>query len=168
MTQDASDVTMNVQRAVEVIRAQFPEVQPADVQWLGEGYDSTAFEVNGEWVFRFPKRGDVEEQLLLEVRLLPVLLAESPIPLPDFAFRGTPSNVFPRHFSGYRKIQGVPALHVDDAAIRFDRIAPSLARFLSWLHALQTDKAVRLGVPKQPIADLIDDFVRGGRADVGL
>src|SRR5687767_12197535 len=51
----------------EIIEAQFPQLRPVEVSYLGEGYDSTAFDVNGEFVFRFPKQSDVEAQLFIEI-----------------------------------------------------------------------------------------------------
>src|SRR5437764_636721 len=96
-----------------IIREQFPAVFPTSVRYLGEGCDSTAFEVNSRWVFRFPKRADVEEQLLVELRVLPVLGAQSPLPVPGFCFHGQPSAVFPRHFGGYPKLSGVPSIGLD-------------------------------------------------------
>lgn len=42
---------MDVALASEVIDAQFPHLTPLRLTCLGEGCDSTAFEVNGTWVF---------------------------------------------------------------------------------------------------------------------
>ncbi len=96
----------------DVVEAQFPHLAGAIVTHLGEGCDSTAFEVNGTWVFRFPKRPDVETQLLTEMRVLPVLAERLPIPIPRFCFHGQPTSAFPRHFGGYAKLPGVPGLQL--------------------------------------------------------
>jgi hypothetical protein len=77
---------MDVTEVAPIIHSQFPEVLPSTVALLGEGCDSWAFEVNRRWVFRFPKRADVNEQLLVESQVLPVLASSSPIPLPAFCF----------------------------------------------------------------------------------
>jgi hypothetical protein len=69
-----------------VIAEQFGELCPVTVTYLGEGYDSTAFDVNGRWVFRFPKRCDVERQLLLESEILPLLAPRIP-----YRYRASPS-----------------------------------------------------------------------------
>ena len=42
----------------------------SSVEHLGEDTDGTDFEVNGQWVFRFPKRADVDKQLAIESRIL--------------------------------------------------------------------------------------------------
>jgi aminoglycoside 2''-phosphotransferase len=148
---------LDTAEVAEVIRQQFPEVSPVSVSYLGEGCDSSAFDVNSEWVFRFPKRADVEQQLLLEFRVLPVLAAHSPLPLPNFCFLGQPSVAFPRHFGGYPKLPGVPGNRVDPRAVPFDRWAPMLARFLSWLHAFSVHDAIELGVKYEQVAALIEE-----------
>src|SRR5215831_18162443 len=104
---------MDATDAAAIIRSQFPEVSVSTITLLGEGCDSQAFEVSQRWVFRFPKRADVDEQLLVESRIVPVLVAQSPIPLPGFCFFGQPSSVFPFHFVGYPKLPGLPAIRVD-------------------------------------------------------
>ena len=42
--------------ARRLIGARFPELRVATMRLLGEGWDSTAWLVDGEWVFRFPRR----------------------------------------------------------------------------------------------------------------
>jgi aminoglycoside phosphotransferase (APT) family kinase protein len=143
--------------AARIIEAQFPQLAPARVSFLGEGYDSSAFDVNAAWVFRFPKRADVERQLLVEMRILPVLAGRAPLPIPSFVFHGQPSGTFPRHFGGYRKLAGVPGLQVDPAQVSFPALAPVLGRFLSWLHAFPVSEAARLGVEHHPVESLIEE-----------
>jgi aminoglycoside phosphotransferase (APT) family kinase protein len=145
----------------EILRQQFPDLSVISVEYLGEGYDSTAFDVNGEWVFRFPKRDDVERQLLRELRAMPVLAQQSPLPVPAFSFHGQPSPGFPRHFGGYAKLPGAPAI---GRALE-PTWAPLLARFLSWLHGFPIDDAVRLGMERRrgsPVDEVrreaLDDF----------
>ena len=141
----------------DIICAQFPNLRAEVVTYLGEGDDSTAFDVDGRWVFRFPKRAEVESQLLLEMRLLPVLAASSPLPLPAFSFHGQPAPGFPRHFGGYAKLPGVAANTVDPAAVRFAAWAPVIGTFLSWVHAYPVDDAKAFGVPSQD-AEIFDEM----------
>src|SRR5262245_25108769 len=127
-----------------ILQLQFAELAAATVEYLGEGCDSAAFEVNGEWVFRFPKRADVEQQLAVESRILPLLAGQSPLRLPVFRFHGRPCKVFPYRFVGYRKLPGVPAIQVDPGTIPFETWAPTMGRFLSWLHRFPVEEAARL------------------------
>jgi aminoglycoside phosphotransferase (APT) family kinase protein len=142
----------------EIIQAQFPQLAPVRAVRLGEGYDNVAFEVNERWVFRFPKRADVERQLLIETRILPVLAQQAPVPIPVFSFRGQPSSVYPRHFAGYTKLAGVPAIQLDPARVPFLRLAPALARILFFLHSFSVSAAARCGVPEQRIGALIEEI----------
>ena len=140
-----------------LITDQFPDLAPVHVTYLGEGYDSTAFDVNGSWVFRLPKRADVEEQQLLELRVLPVVGEHVPLAVPLPLFPGQPTAAFPMHFMGYRKLPGVPAIHIVPERFPFAAAAHELCRFLSALHAFPVAAARRLGVPDQGIDPLIEE-----------
>jgi aminoglycoside phosphotransferase (APT) family kinase protein len=150
--------------AAAIIRAQFPETRPIGVAYLGEGCDSIAFDVDGAWVFRFPKRADVEAQLLLEARVLPRLNETAPLPLPAFRFQGRPSPEFPRHFVGYPKLPGTPAMAPDARRVPLERWATALGGFLSWLHTFPMRDFGGLGVPEQSIA-LVIETVRADALD---
>ncbi|HYN07464.1 MAG TPA: phosphotransferase [Vicinamibacterales bacterium] len=163
---------MNDERAPDpdqtaaLIRGQFPQLAPVTVRYLGEGYDSTAFDVNGRWVFRFPKRVDVEQQLLTELRFLPRLVATPPpVPIPEYRFRGVPSAEFPRHFAGYARLLGAPGIRHVPSAHDFQRLAPALGRFLSWLHRFPIREALRLEVPDQRSDTLADEIRAEALAD---
>jgi aminoglycoside phosphotransferase (APT) family kinase protein len=157
---------LDATQVATIVRLQFPELAPTTVAYLGEGCDSAAFEINGQWVFRFPKRPDVEQQLVLESRILPLLGKDSPLRLPAFCFHGRPSEAYPYHFVGYPKLPGVPAIQVDASAIPLESWAPTMGRFLSWLHRFPVGNAAQLGIPQQDVgavleevrADALDDF----------
>jgi aminoglycoside phosphotransferase (APT) family kinase protein len=158
---------IDAEQARNVIHAQFPSVRPGRVQWLGEGYDSTAFDVDNVWVFRFPKRHDVERQLLIEMRVLPLLASDSPLPVPLYRFNGTPSRLFPRHFGGYRKLAGVPAIGLDPADPARDRLAPKLASFLSHLHAFPLGHVADQGIPRRGRDSAIEEARTEALEDIG-
>lgn len=151
-----------------LIDAQFPHLSPSRVTYLGEGCDSAAFEVNGNWVFRFPKRADVEHQLLTEMRFLPHLRERSPVALPAYAFHGRPSAAFPRQFGGYPKLVGVPAILLEPGAMPLRAVAPVLGRFLSIVHAFPIDDAADLGVPDQGTEALLEEIRADALDDFGL
>ena len=151
-------MTLDAALVARIIEAQFPHCAPVRVTFLGEGYDNTAFDVDGAWVFRFPKRVEVEQQLLVEMRVLPVLAGRAPLPIPAWSLRGKPSPEFPRHFGGYRKLAGVPGIEMDPERVPFGVLAPVLGRFLSWLHAVPAGEAARLGVERLPIEPLVEEI----------
>lgn len=129
-----------------ILKAQFPSLRADRIAWLGEGYDSVAFAVDDAWVFRFPKREDVEQQLLRELRVLPAIAARSPIAIPEYRFVGSPSASYPRHFGGYPMLPGVPAHQLTLGSSQLAQIAPQIGRFLSVLHA-QDPSGVRADLP---------------------
>ena len=140
-----------------LIAAQFPDLAPVTATYLGEGYDSTAFDVNGAWVFRFPKRADVEQQQSIERRVLPMLGRHVPLPVPSPRFLGQPTSQFPFHFVGYPKIPGLPGIRFAQSRFPFAAAAEALGRFLSALHAFPPAHAQRLGVPDQEIDEVFDE-----------
>jgi aminoglycoside phosphotransferase (APT) family kinase protein len=162
----SSTVDLDPARVRAIIRSQFPDVGAQDVRWLGEGYDSTAFEVDRRWVFRFPKRRDVEQQLLVESRILPVLAETSPLPLPVFRYHGSPGELFPRHYVGYPRIGGELAIRIAPEATPFRAFVDPIARFLSWLHAYPVDDAAAHGVPDVPPAGLLDEAAEDAVEDL--
>jgi aminoglycoside phosphotransferase (APT) family kinase protein len=162
------DAQLDATQVASLVQVQFPELSPAHVAYLGEGCDSSAFEVNRQWVFRFPKRADVAQQLAVESRILPVLAEQSPLPLPIFCFHGRPSAAHPYHFVGYQKLPGVAAIQLDGRTMPITSWAPTMGRFLSWLHQFPVGRAEALGVPSEDVAALIDEVRRDALDDFEL
>ena len=48
---------MKLQPFIDAIDSGFPDLAVTSIELAGEGMDSLAFLVNGEYVFRFPKFG---------------------------------------------------------------------------------------------------------------
>jgi len=151
-------IAFTEQIAATIVGAQFPELAPARAIYLNEGCDSCAFVINNAWVFRFPKRAEIDQQLLIETRMLSVLEERSPLPVPAFRFHGRPSSAFPLHFVGYARLPGVPGIRLDPERVPFDAVAVTLGRFLTWLHAVPLDVPERLGVPRYPLELLLDEI----------
>ena len=149
-----------------VVESQFPALGPVRARYLGEGYDSTAFEVNGSLVFRFPKRQDVEQQLFIEERVLGALAGVSPLPIPRYEFRGVPSPLFPRHFGGYVCLPGLPAITLSPTAAVLSRWAPLLGTFLGFLHSTPASSVLTWGVPEMSARALLQDSITEGLSDL--
>jgi aminoglycoside phosphotransferase (APT) family kinase protein len=115
-----------------------------------QGWDSAAFEVNGEWIFRFPRRPQVEARLRKEVALLPELASSLPVPVPR------PEIVVQNDtfFVGHRKLDGRPL----QTAARGP--AEQLGDFLGALHAFPVARAARLSVPVRDADGAIADTRR--------
>jgi aminoglycoside phosphotransferase (APT) family kinase protein len=123
--------------ARRLIDAQFPDLAGAPMRLLGEGWDSTAWLVGKEWVFRFPRREIVIPGLLREMEALERLAPELPLRVPVAERRGEPAASFPWPWAGSRFIPGVEIgeAAADDAG----RVAhgAALGRFLRALHDVE-------------------------------
>jgi aminoglycoside phosphotransferase (APT) family kinase protein len=128
-----------------LVEAAFPRLAPAAVQALGVGFDNTAFRVNGEYVFRFPRRQVAVPLIEAETRLLPMIAPRLPLAVPVPVLNGRPMAGYPWPWSGYRMIPGRTACAAapDDAARA--ATAEPLARFLAALHAVPADLAAGAG-----------------------
>jgi aminoglycoside phosphotransferase (APT) family kinase protein len=151
-----------------LVEAQFPRLAPVAATYLGEGCDSVAFVINGRHVFRFPKKEDVEEQLLREVQVLRHLAPRLNVAIPAYDHVGQPSPPFPRHFGGYPLIRGVPAIHVDLPAEAMRTVAATLGTALSGLHTWDVATARAHGVPSSDVDTVIDEVGAEALADFEL
>lgn len=124
----------------EHIHAQFPALVRARVIRLGEGMDHQAFEVDGRYVFRFPRSNAAAGHLEWEARLTAWLAPRLPLPIPVYRFLA-------RSFAGYEKLPGTPALLVEPGRLDVSDLGRRLGAFLATLHALDTAEADALGVP---------------------
>ncbi|HEY6908564.1 MAG TPA: phosphotransferase [Myxococcales bacterium] len=175
----AAEVPLGAAVAQGLVERQFPALAPARVELLGEGWDNTAFLVNGSWVFRFPRREAAVALLETELRVLPRIARRLPLAVPVPQLRGEPDLSFPWPFAGHRLLPGVTA---DRAALRPEerlRCAEPLGRFLRALHdippgGLPADGIGRLEAQRlraeirRRLADppsFVDDPVRQPRAD---
>jgi hypothetical protein len=104
-------------------------------QYLGSGWDSDAWLVDGVWVERTAKRPDVEPWLRTETTLLPWLAPQLPLEVPRPVV-GKESPLTVRH----RLIAGTPAGDEPGLGI-------AVGEFLAALHAVDLDEAVRRGLP---------------------
>lgn len=145
------------EEAARLVGGQFGDLEPVQIRTLGVGWDNTAFEVNGEWVFRFPRRQIAVDLLRTESRLLPALARRLPLPVPVPERLGRPSEAFPWPFAGYRRLAGETACRAGLDEAQRTAAAEPLARFLAALHAVDAVEARRLDAPGDTL----------GRADVG-
>jgi aminoglycoside 2''-phosphotransferase len=138
---------VNSEQLSEIIQTRFPQVRVLTCRPILDGWDSFVLEVNGELIFRFPRRPEVEAQLDKEIALLPALAEALPIAVPrfEFIYRGG-NGRYDRPFVGYRKIAGVPLSADCLRPAQADELAGSLARFLSALHRFPVELARRLKV----------------------
>src|SRR3989304_6357061 len=138
---------MEIATSLRAIQECFPQLEVRRIEFLAEGWDSVAWEVNEELIFRFPKRPAAERGLEKEIRLLPELAPPLSIPIPRFEYVSEGCPAFPHPFVGYPKLPGVQLKALTPTPEELARLAPQLGRFLSELHSFPVERAVELGVP---------------------
>lgn len=82
---DAEQI-VSVPLANTLIETQFPELAPAAISLLGYGFDNTVYQVNGRFVFRFPRRELAVGLLKTENQLLPSLASQLPLSIAEPLF----------------------------------------------------------------------------------
>lgn len=151
-----ADIELSIEAARRLIETQFPSLRPASLVLLGNGWDNTAYTVNGRFVFRFPRRRVAAAWLESECQILPLIGPDLPLPVPLPEFLGRPDAGYPYPFAGYRHIAGVTACSISWTDAQRAAAAPALARFLAALHGLPVDQETRAWAPGDTIqrADL--------------
>lgn len=140
------DIHIDSAMAKTLIAAQFPALNPHEVELLGEGWDNAAFMVDNTVLFLFPRRDIAIPLLEAEIRLLPLLAPQVSLEIPVPKYVGRATETYPACFMGYPLvpgIQGCEAAPGDESRAAF---APQLGRFLKELHAL-TDLGRKANLP---------------------
>lgn len=135
--------TNSIERLTKIIKS-LPVSFPINkVVVLNEGYDNISVEVNGEWIFRFPKKPDVPTER--EIKLLAALNGKFHVQIPviEYVFQ-EPIGVC------YRKIVG-DELTLDElrslSKPEYDRLVDDIAQFFADLHsAISVGEAKQIGI----------------------
>ncbi len=150
----APEVEVSAALATALIELQCPSLAPVTLELMGEGWDNTAYLVNGEWVFRFPRRAIAVPLLETEWRVLPKLAPRLPCRIPTPVWFGRPDATYKWPFLGYRRLDGHVASDrgLDEQARA--ALAEPLARFLRALHDVPLVEAQAWGAPPDRIGYL--------------
>lgn len=131
--------------AKRLIESQFPQLVPADVVFVGNGWDNTVYRVNADFVFRFPRRRLGIECMENEVRVMPHIGARLPLAVSLPIYFGQPSDAFPFLFAGYRWLPGYIASYANMTDEQYDANAERLGHFLRALHNIGKNEAIAMG-----------------------
>jgi aminoglycoside 2''-phosphotransferase len=130
-----------------IIAACFPELPIASCAVHSQGWDSVAVLVDDTFIFRFPKRPDVEPQYRTEAWLLPQLAATLSVAVPRFEYFWPGGPAYPQSFVGYRMIAGQPLDAALLRSLQAEPIAEQLGRAIGEIHRFPTKQAAMAGVP---------------------
>jgi aminoglycoside 2''-phosphotransferase len=151
---------MDIHSCRRVLESAFPDVSIRSCHAIVEGWDSFVLEVNGDLIFRFPRRQDVVVQQEREIRFLPELSSVLPVEAPRFEFVSRDDSRDPPVFVGYPKIRGLPLsreMLCDDGLRR--SIARGLAEVLSALHGMPLDGPLIDVFPSSTADRLREDYI---------
>ena len=118
-------------------------VEATHIVPVEEGWDSSVFEIDDEWIVRVPRREEVRGWIRREAVLLPVLAPALPVPVPRFEAVEDAGPIF---FVAYRKLDGGP---LDSRACRGAQgaaLAARLGSFLTVLHTFPRANAIQAGL----------------------
>jgi aminoglycoside phosphotransferase (APT) family kinase protein len=141
------EVEVTPELATALIESQCPALAPVTLAAMGAGWDNTAYLVNGEWVFRFPRRTIAVPLLESEARVLPALAPRLPFPIPRPEWFGRPDTTYRWPFLGYRRLAGRVASDVGLSDSARAGLAGPLAQFLRALHDIPVAEAEAWGAP---------------------
>ena len=119
-----------------------------------EGWSSFVVDINGEYIFRFPRREEIRQAQAKEIRLLPELGKVLSFPIPVFDYIFNLENL-PECVVGYRKIMGVP---LSKNIAGMPEIPRQLGKFLTDLHLFPIEYARQLGVPGATCGDWVEKY----------
>lgn len=120
-----------------VLAGHLPEMRVASIASLGEGLDHVGYLVNGDLIVRFGKASEGAAGVEREARLLEVVAAISPLPVPEPVVVAADEGCLV-----YRRLPGVPLLELleRERCAHAGAVATALGRLLRELHATPLDR----------------------------
>ncbi len=116
--------------AREMIESECPGFGPVrSIELFGEGWDNTAYLVNGTHIVRFPRRELARRLMQNELTVLPLIAGKLPLPTPQLDLLGN-------GFAGYAMLKGQTACRARLTIEERCKLAEPLGRFLKALHSL--------------------------------
>ncbi len=143
--------TIEPQTAQKLIHEQFPSLRAERIRLLGAGWDNTAYIIDEEIIFRFPRRQIALPLLESEWCALPKIAHRLPLPIPVPKWRGSPGHGYPWPFIGYRMLPGFTACYANLSERERENLAEPIALFLRHLHATPLSELAQCPIPGDPL-----------------
>ncbi len=150
-------------RVGEIINSVFPGIRATNCKQLDGGWDSYVFDVDGSYIFKFPRNDSVEKSLKKEISLLSELKKFLSVSLPSHEYVHNGQNSPP--FVGYRKLAGttIEEYKLDENSEIV--LSKMMSRFYSEMSVFPLEIAAERGVPlldgkkwKARYEDIFDRF----------
>ena len=126
--------------------------------FLGEGWNSRAYLVNDELVFRFPKRAEHWEELEREIAFLAFAADALPLAVPRYVHTTPDSPAAAYGYAVYSYLRG-HALDTNTLTQeQLAAVAEALATFLRALHSLQPSPAISALLPQEDERMVAEDY----------
>lgn len=147
MDEDLLIPPISIEKAQKTIELRFPQIKVESIKYLGGGSHS-AFRVNDEFLFRFPKvvekvvsKEEITEMFLNEKSILDVIkIIVAPYSTPtQLFFSAKVSNDFDAPIAGYNLLKGRQLKYVLKGSSQDLEIARLLGDFLQKLHSITLD-----------------------------
>lgn len=130
----------------QLLEKELPQIQVRTISLLDNGWDNVAFDINGEYIFRFPKSGGAYFDI--ELSVLKALRGKTAIAIPDVQFLGKSVK-----YMGYKKLLGcdlTPEFYRDMTNQQRQKLSHDYAQFAWEVHnAISIDRAKDLGIKKE-------------------
>ena len=136
-------IKFTTEEVKDLLQKELPQIKIQSIILLDSGWDNAVFDINGEYIFRFPK-GE-EAHFDIELELLNALRGKTTMPIPVIEFISKDGQ-----YMGYKKLQGgdlTPELYKSMTPEQKNKLAADYAQFVFEIHnALPVEQAKALGV----------------------
>jgi aminoglycoside phosphotransferase (APT) family kinase protein len=128
-------ITITQDLAKQLIEQQTP-LKVFSLEILGQGFDNSAYLVNKEFVFRFPRRQLGVQNLENEISVLPYIATKVTFPFSCPYYIGKPSDMYPAPFAGYKIVPGTVLSNTQAKFISDENFTRTLAAWIKQLHCV--------------------------------
>lgn len=131
-----------------LLKTQF-NIVVTTLKLIGEGFDNTAFLINDQYVFRFPRRAEALPLIENEIAILPYLAPQLPFALSTPTFIGQPTSAYPYPFAGYPFLPGEILTQAQNTLVDNLTFATTLGTWLRALHQVPVRHSDRAHQPER-------------------
>jgi aminoglycoside 2''-phosphotransferase len=133
---------------------------------LGEGWSSTAYLINKELVFKFPKSEECWQELEVEIKFLEWAASYLPLQVPRYRHVAPHSNASTFGYAVYHYLSGQALDLKVLPPTRRAEAADAIAGFLKTLHHLQPPSQIAQLLPREDQRSLAEDYLARAEREI--